>query len=165
MPTSLPFATAMAGRHIKFELPRPSKNARIDADSNIQAWLLRVDEYVTISGIDPSAWALWPVTFLTRTLWHCGRHAKLSSLSNLRYCMHGLTRSSLTLTRLSLLHVLCIPMLTLLLLLQLNASSLRQAWLVRLQLPSGLVTQLRISPSLTLRAYWQSLYLPSSPPG
>ena len=64
--SSLPFASAMAGRHIKFELPRPSKFARIDADSNIRAWLLRVHEYVTISGIDPSAWVVVASHFLDR---------------------------------------------------------------------------------------------------
>ena len=80
--TSLPVPAAIAGCHVKSELPRSSSfdadiDADIHADSNIRACLLQ--DYVTISGIDPSmdpsAWLLLPVSSLTGILWHCGRHA------------------------------------------------------------------------------------------
>ena len=77
----------MAGQHIKFELPRPSKFARIDADSNIQAWLLRVHAHVTISGIDPSAWVIVASHFLDKdplALWEA-RKTRLCEQLELLY--------------------------------------------------------------------------------
>ena len=56
--TSLPVSAAIAGWHVKFELPRPNISACVDADNSLQAWLLRLHEYVTILCIDPSAWVV-----------------------------------------------------------------------------------------------------------
>ena len=61
---SLPFSAAIAGKHIKIELPKPRKFTRIAADSDIQVWLLRVQEYLSVSGIDQSLWVVFASNFL-----------------------------------------------------------------------------------------------------
>ena len=40
--TPFSFAAALAGRHVKVELPKPRKFSRIAVDSDIRAWLLRM---------------------------------------------------------------------------------------------------------------------------
>ena len=62
--TVLPFSAAIAGRHVKIELPRPRRFTKIAADSDINAWLLRVQEYLTVSGIDPTCWVVFASNFL-----------------------------------------------------------------------------------------------------
>lgn len=62
--TSFPFTAAMADRHFKFELPRPRRFTKITADSDICAWLLRVQEYLTIAGIDASYWVVFASNYL-----------------------------------------------------------------------------------------------------
>ena len=53
--TPFPFAAALAGRHAKVELPKPSKFSRIAVDSDVRAWLRRMHEYLTISGVELKA--------------------------------------------------------------------------------------------------------------
>lgn len=58
-PGTLPFAAALAGRHIRFELPKPSKFSRIAADSDIRAWLVGIHQYLTITGVEQSVWVVF----------------------------------------------------------------------------------------------------------
>ena len=62
--TSFPFAAAFAGKHVKVDLPKPSKFSRIAVDSDIRAWLLRMQEYLTISGIESKVWTVFASNFL-----------------------------------------------------------------------------------------------------
>ena len=64
--TPFPSAAALAGRHVKVELPKPSKFSRIAVDSDIRAWLLRMHEYLTISGVEPKAWVVFASNFLAQ---------------------------------------------------------------------------------------------------
>lgn len=52
MPVSLPFGSAMAGRHFKVELPKPKFFSIISSDVDVQRWLIRVQEYMTLMGHD-----------------------------------------------------------------------------------------------------------------
>ena len=63
---SFPFASALVGRHIKADLPKPSKFSRIAADSDIRAWLTRMHEYFTITGMEPAAWVVVASNFLDK---------------------------------------------------------------------------------------------------
>lgn len=63
--TTLPFTAAVAGRHIKVGLLRPCRFTQpTAADSDIQAWLLCVQEYLTVSGIDASYWVVFAIIYL-----------------------------------------------------------------------------------------------------
>ena len=61
-----PFAAALAGRHVKVEPPKPGKFSRIAVDSDIRAWLLRMHEYLTISGVEHKAWVVFASNFLAQ---------------------------------------------------------------------------------------------------
>ncbi|KAL3139265.1 hypothetical protein ABBQ32_006030 [Trebouxia sp. C0010 RCD-2024] len=70
--TPFPFAAALAGKHVKVDLPKPSKFSRIAVDSDIRAWLLRMHEYLTISGIEQNVWVVFASNYLDkapRQLW------------------------------------------------------------------------------------------------
>ncbi len=85
--TQLPFSAALAGRHTKFELPRPSKFSCIAADSDINAWLLRVHEYLTVGGVDPSVWVVFAGNYLDKAplrLWEA-RKVQLASQPDVLY--------------------------------------------------------------------------------
>ena len=62
--TPFPVSAAIAGKHVKVELPKPSMFSRIAADSDIRAWLLRMHEYLTISGVTPKVWVVFASNFL-----------------------------------------------------------------------------------------------------
>lgn len=62
--TPFPFAAAFADKHVKLDLPKPSKFSRIAVDSDIRAWLLRMQEYLTISGIESTVWTVVASNFL-----------------------------------------------------------------------------------------------------
>ena len=47
-------SAGIAGKHVKVNLPSPSKFNRIAVDSDVRAWLRRMNEYLTISGIEPT---------------------------------------------------------------------------------------------------------------
>ncbi|KAL3153227.1 hypothetical protein ABBQ38_011977 [Trebouxia sp. C0009 RCD-2024] len=55
---------AFADKHVKLDLPKPSKFSRIAVDSDIRAWLLRMQEYLTISGIESTVWTVVASNFL-----------------------------------------------------------------------------------------------------
>ena len=79
--TAFPFSTAIAGKHVKVDLPKPSKFSRIAVDSDIRAWLLRMHDYLTISGIEPSVWVVFASNYLDKAplqLWE----ARKTQLSN-----------------------------------------------------------------------------------
>ena len=62
--TPFPFAAALAGKHVKVDLPKPSKFSRIAVDSDIHAWLLRMQEYLIVSGIESKVWTVFVSNFL-----------------------------------------------------------------------------------------------------
>ncbi|KAL3135299.1 hypothetical protein ABBQ32_007497 [Trebouxia sp. C0010 RCD-2024] len=64
--TPFPFAAALAGKHVKVDLPKPSKFSRIAVDSDIRAWLLRMHEYLTISGIEQNVWVVFASNYLDK---------------------------------------------------------------------------------------------------
>ena len=79
--TALPFSAAIAGKHVKVYLPKPSKFSRIAVDSDIRAWLLRMHKYLTISGIEPSVCSVFASNYLDKAplqLWE----ARKTQLSN-----------------------------------------------------------------------------------
>ncbi|DBA87058.1 TPA: hypothetical protein ACH3X2_005300 [Trebouxia sp. C0005] len=83
---SLPFS-ATAGRHIKIKLLRPRRFTRIAADSDTQVWLLRVQEYLSVSGIDQSLWVVFASNFLENvplSLWEA-RKVTLSAQPEVLY--------------------------------------------------------------------------------
>ena len=85
--TSSPFSAALASRNIKFELPKPSKFTRIAADSDIRAWLVRIHEYLTVTGVDPSVWVVFAGNFLDKSpldLWE-SRKSQLASQPDVLY--------------------------------------------------------------------------------
>ena len=85
--TPFPFAAALAGRHVKVELPKPSKFSRIAVDSDIRAWLLRMHEYLTISGVEPKAWVVFASNFLAQAplqLWEA-RKTQLTEQPDVLY--------------------------------------------------------------------------------
>ena len=66
--SSLPFAAALvAGRHIKFEFNKPDRFSKMYADFDISAYLGRLEEYFTLTGVEPAAWGAIAATFLTST--------------------------------------------------------------------------------------------------
>ena len=86
--TSFPFAAALPGKHVKIDLPKPSKFSRIAVDSDICAWLLRMQEYLTISGVEPGVWVVFASNYLDKAplqLWEarktqmCGQPGVLYS--------------------------------------------------------------------------------------
>ena len=85
--TNSPFSAALAGKHIKFEMPKPSKFSRIAADSDIRAWLVRIHEYLTITGVDPSVWVVFAGSYLDKSplnLWE-SRKAQLALQPDVLY--------------------------------------------------------------------------------
>ena len=64
--TAFPFSAAVAGKHVKVDLPKPNKFSRIAVDSDIRAWLLRMHECLTISGIEPSVWVVFASNYLDK---------------------------------------------------------------------------------------------------
>ena len=83
MPVSLPFGSAMAGRHFKVELPKPKYFSRISSDVDIQHWLIRVQEYMTPMGYEPAIWAVVASQFLNKVplqLWEA-RKARLAAVN------------------------------------------------------------------------------------
>ena len=79
VPVSLPFGSAMAGRHFKVELPKPKFFSRISSDVDIQRWLIRIQEYMTLIGHDLAIWAVVASQFLDKVplqLWEA-RKARL----------------------------------------------------------------------------------------
>lgn len=70
--TAFPFTTAVLGRHVKIDLPRPDKFSTIAVDSDIRAWLLRMHEHLTIAGVEPNTWVVVASGYLDkspRQLW------------------------------------------------------------------------------------------------
>ena len=91
---TLPFAAALAGRHIKFELPRPSKFSRIAADSDIRAWLVRIHEYLTITGVEQNVWVVFASNYLDGAplqLWE-SRKAQLAKQLDVLYSWENFKR-------------------------------------------------------------------------
>ena len=85
--TAFPFSAAIAGKHVEVDLPKPSKFSRIAVDSDIRAWLLRMHEYLTISGIEPSVWVVFASNYLDKAplqLWEA-RKTQLSNQPELLY--------------------------------------------------------------------------------
>ena len=85
--TGSSFSAALANRNIKFELPKPSKFSRIDADSDIHAWLVRIHEYLAVTGADPSVWVIFAASYLDKSpldLWE-SRKAQLASQPGVLY--------------------------------------------------------------------------------
>ena len=85
--TAFPFLAAIDGKHVKVDLPKPSKFSRIAVDSDIRAWLLRMHEYLTISGIEPSVWVVFASNYLDKAplqLWEA-RKTQLSNQPELLY--------------------------------------------------------------------------------
>ena len=85
--TPFPFAAALAGRHVKVELPKPGKFSRIAVDFDIRAWLRRMHEYLTISGVEPKAWVVFASNFLAQAplqLWEA-RKTQLTEQPDLLY--------------------------------------------------------------------------------
>ena len=85
--TAFPFSTAIAGKHVKVDLPKPSKFSRIAVDSDIRAWLLRMHDHLTISGIEPSVWVVFASNYLDKAplqLWEA-RKTQLSNQPELLY--------------------------------------------------------------------------------
>ena len=85
--TQLPFTAAQAGKHIKFELPRPTKFSRIAVDSHIPAWLVRIHEYLTVTGVEPNVWVVFAGNYLDRAplqLWEA-RKAMLAEQPEVLY--------------------------------------------------------------------------------
>ena len=91
--TSFPFAAALPGKHVKIDLPKPSKFSRIAVDSDIRAWLLRMQEYLTISGVEPNVWVVFANNYLDKAplqLWEAretpmpGQPGALYSWDNFR---------------------------------------------------------------------------------
>ena len=78
--TAFPFSAAIAGKHVKVDLPKPSKLSCIAIDSDIRAWLLRMNKYLTISGIEPNVWVVFASNYLDKAplqLWEA-RKTQLS---------------------------------------------------------------------------------------
>ena len=85
--TQFPFTAAQAGKHIKFELPRPAKFSRIAADSDIHAWLVRIHEYLTVTGVELNVWVVFAGSYLDRAplqLWEA-RKATLAAQPEVLY--------------------------------------------------------------------------------
>ena len=84
--TAFPFSTAIAGKHVKVDLPKPS-TCCIAVDSDIRAWLLRMNEYLTISGIEPNVWVIFASNYLDKAplqLWEA-RKTQLSCQPEVLY--------------------------------------------------------------------------------
>ena len=84
---ALPFSATIPGKHVKIDLPKPSKFSRIAVDSDIRAWLLRMHECLTISGIEPSVWVVFASNYLDKApsqLWEA-RKTQLSSQPEVLY--------------------------------------------------------------------------------
>ena len=47
-------------------IPKPSKFSRIAVDADIRAWLLRMNEYLTISGVEPNVWVVFASNYLDK---------------------------------------------------------------------------------------------------
>lgn len=60
--TPFPFAAALAGKHVKVDLPKPSKFSQIAVDLDIHAWCMH--EYLTVSGVEPNVWVVFASSFL-----------------------------------------------------------------------------------------------------
>ena len=85
--TSFPFAAAFPGKHVEIDLPKPSKFSRIAVGSDIRAWLLRMHEYLSISGIETSVWVVFASNFLDQAplqLWEA-RKTQLSQRPEVLY--------------------------------------------------------------------------------
>ena len=85
--TQLPFSATLAGRHIKFELPKPSKFSHIAADSDILAWLLRIQEYLSVTGVEQSVWVVFASNYLDKAplqLWEA-RKSQLAQQPDVLY--------------------------------------------------------------------------------
>ena len=96
--TPFPFAAALAGKHVKVDLPKPSKFSRIAVDSDIRAWLLRMHEYLTISGIEQNVWVVFASNYLDKAplqLWEA-RKTQLAEQPE-RLASTGATHSPLRL--------------------------------------------------------------------
>ena len=60
-----PFSAAIAGKHVKVDLPKLSKFSRIAVDADIRAWL-RMNAYLTISGVEPNVWVVFASNYLDK---------------------------------------------------------------------------------------------------
>ena len=61
-----PFSAAFAGKHVKSDLPKPSKFSHIAVDADICAWLLRTNEHLTISGVEPNVCVVFASVYLDK---------------------------------------------------------------------------------------------------
>ena len=63
---SLPFGSAVKGKHFKADLPKPKDFSKIAIDADIHRWLMRMQEYLAIAGHDVTVWAVFASQFLDK---------------------------------------------------------------------------------------------------